>query len=401
SSIISFSPPTTLTTNSTSPNPNPNITYSLTIPNTTTPTHPGPIYIQITAPTTIQWIGLGQGSQMTDSNMFILYTSSSSKITLSPRSGLGHFEPQYTSATQITLLPGTGITTNQANITTMTANFRCDNCLTWQDGTGRMSPLDPNFPFIWAYKIGVPIDSAALDADISIHDYMGQIRVDLTKASLPERFYSGSNSTTGNLNDTTNPFLDYNPLTDSLRVGTDTPDTDTGSMMGSHIPKNMKQVLIAHATLMGLAFGILFPLGAVLMPIPISSLPVRKIFLHAGIQLFALGVTLAGFGAGVYIAHAAGQLSNPHPIIGIVVVGVLVLVQPVLGIVQHREYKKTGNPGGKVGVLHRWVGRGVVVLGMINGGLGFRLAGVGGGFAPKGAVVGYSVVVGVVGVGYL
>ncbi|RAK96037.1 cytochrome and DOMON domain-containing protein [Aspergillus ibericus CBS 121593] len=392
SSIISFSPPT-----------NPSIIYSLTIPNTTTLSTPGPIYLQITAPTTLQWIGLGQGAQMTGANMFLLYTSSASKITLSPRSGLGHFEPQYTSSTQLTLLPGTGITNNgNGNGSTMTANLRCDNCLTWQDGTGRMSPLDPDFPFIWAYKVGVPINSAALDADLSIHDEMGQVRVDLTKAALPDTFYTSSSSlgwnesgssSSSNLSTLTNPFASYNPSTDSISA------LSTPTPTGPHIPKNMKQVLIAHATLMALAFAILFPMGGMIMPLPVS-LPVQKITLHRITQLLTLSITLAGFGAGVYIAHAANQLRNPHPIIGMIVVGVLVLVQPILGILQHRNFKK-GNTGGPFGVCHRWVGRGAMVLGMVNGGLGFRLAGVGGVFAPKGAVVGYAVVVGGVGILYL
>ncbi|PYI00207.1 CBD9-like protein, partial [Aspergillus sclerotiicarbonarius CBS 121057] len=376
SAIISFSPPT-----------HPTIIYSLTIPNTTTLSTPGPIYIQITAPTTLQWIGLGQGSQMTNSNMFLLYTSTSTKITLSPRSGLGHFEPQYTSTPQITLLPGTGITTTTNNESTMTANFRCDNCLTWQNGAGRMSPLDPNFPFIWAYKIGVPINSAALDADLTIHDSMGQVRIDLTKAGMSASLNSSSSSN-GSLSDATNPFADYNPSTDSISALATPPPP---SPPGPKIPGNMKQVLIVHATLMGLAFAILFPLGAVIMPIPLpisSPLSVKKLSLHRPIQSATLCITLAGFAAGVYIAHAAGQLRNPHPIIGIIVVGILVLIQPLLGILQHRAYQKQG---GKFGVAHRWIGRGVIVLGMVNGGLGFRLAGVGGLFAPTGAVVGYVV----------
>ncbi|OOF91473.1 iron reductase domain protein [Aspergillus carbonarius ITEM 5010] len=376
--IISFSPPT---------NPsNTSITYSLTIPNSTTLSTPGPIYIQITAPTTIQWIGLGQGSQMTNSNMFILYTSSSSKIH--PRTG-------------ITTTNSTTFTNDNKTITTMTANLRCDNCLTWQNGAGTMNPLDPNFPFIWAYKVGVPINSAALDADLSIHDYMGQVRVDLTQATLPERFYSSNSTST-----TLNPFLNYNPVTDSTILGTTPPSTSTsnpnpnsnGSIMATHIPKNMTQILIAHATLMALAFAIFFPLGALIMPIPIS---IKKFPLHTTIQLLTLTLTLAGLGTGIYLARTAHQLTNPHPIIGIVVVGILVLVQPVLGMLQHRRFKESGRPGGRIGVVHRWVGRGGILLGMVNGGLGFRLAGVGGRFAPVGAVVGYAVVVGVVGMVYL
>ncbi|GLA22101.1 CBD9-like protein [Aspergillus phoenicis ATCC 13157] len=391
-SIISFSPPT-----------NPDIIYSLTIPNTTTLSTPGPIYIQITAPTSIQWVGLGQGAQMTGANMFLLYTSSSTKITLSPRSGLGHFEPQYTSNTQITMLPGTGISTINSTTaaltnssspssdntrTTMTANFRCDNCLTWQDGTGTMNPKDPNFPFIWAYREGVPINSAAMDADISIHDDMGGIQVDLTRAGMPPQ---PNTSTTED--DQINPFTNYNPATDSVPV--QAPSTPTSPL--PNLTK-MTHILITHATLMSLSFVLFYPLAALLMPLPIS-LPVSKFRLHMPLQIFTMLMTLAGFGCGIYLAYETGQLKTAHPILGIIVVGVLVLFQPAMGWLQHWGFLRTGGRTGW-GVSHRWLGRGVIVVGVVNGGIGLHAAR-GMGMAPLGAVIGYAVVAGVVGVVYV
>ncbi|XRM45673.1 hypothetical protein ABZX51_008750 [Aspergillus tubingensis] len=400
-SIISFSPPT-----------NPDIIYSLTIPNTTTLSTPGPIYIQITAPTSIQWVGLGQGAQMTGANMFLLYTSSSTKITLSPRSGLGHFEPQYTSNTQITMLPGTGISTINSTTaaltnssspssdntrTTMTANFRCDNCLTWQDGTGTMNPKDTNFPFIWAYRAGVPINSASMDADISIHDDMGGIQVDLTRAGMPPQPNdTTSPDSSSSSSNTTNPFANYNPLTDSIPAQSPTNPSTTSSPL-PNLTK-MTHILISHATLMALSFVLFYPLSALLMPLPIS-LPISKFRLHMPLQIFTMLMTLAGFGCGIYLAHETGQLRTAHPILGIIVVGVLVLFQPAMGWLQHFGYVRTG--GRTVwGVCHRWLGRGVIVVGVVNGGIGIHVAR-GMGMAPVGAVVGYAVVAGVVGGIYL
>ena len=58
---------------------------------------------------------------MSGSQMFVLYTDSSgTNVTLSPRLGTGHVEPQYNSAAQVTLLDGTGVSNGK-----MTANFRC------------------------------------------------------------------------------------------------------------------------------------------------------------------------------------------------------------------------------------------------------------------------------------
>lgn len=57
--------------------------------------------------------------------------------------------------------------------------------------------------------------------------------------------------------------------------------------------------VITHGTLMGFAFAFLFPLGAIIM----RTASFRGlVWVHAGIQLFAYILALAGFGLGVYIA---------------------------------------------------------------------------------------------------
>lgn len=58
---------------------------------------------------------------MSGANMFVLYTDASgTNVTLSPRLGTGHVEPEYNSAAQVTILDGTGVSDD-----TMTVNFRC------------------------------------------------------------------------------------------------------------------------------------------------------------------------------------------------------------------------------------------------------------------------------------
>lgn len=58
---------------------------------------------------------------MRNSNIFIIYPDASgSNVTLSPRLGMGEFEPEYNSKAQVSLLEGSGISNGQ-----MTANIRC------------------------------------------------------------------------------------------------------------------------------------------------------------------------------------------------------------------------------------------------------------------------------------
>jgi len=44
-----------------------------------------------------------------------------------------------------------------------------------------------------------------------------------------------------------------------------------------------------------------------------------------------------------------------------------------MGILEHRHFKKRGDKS-IFAYLHRWIGRGAIILGMINSGLGFQLA---------------------------
>jgi hypothetical protein len=91
------------------------------IPASTASSGSGDIFFQITGPTSAQWIGLGQGSRMSGSQIFVLYASSDgTNVTLSPRLGQTEFEPSYNSGAKVSLLAGSGISGSQ-----MTANIKC------------------------------------------------------------------------------------------------------------------------------------------------------------------------------------------------------------------------------------------------------------------------------------
>ena len=69
----------------------------------------------------MQWIGLGEGNQMAGANIFVIYAAADGKnVTLSPRSGQGHKQPEANQQAQVSLLDGSGISNG-----VMTANVRC------------------------------------------------------------------------------------------------------------------------------------------------------------------------------------------------------------------------------------------------------------------------------------
>lgn len=156
--------------------------------------------------------------------------------------------------------------------------------------------------------------------------------------------------------------------------------------------------LIAHGFMMSFAVGVFLPIGAVIIQVAPWNKKVTR--LHAPIQAFALVMLLSGMGVGIYLGVTTHKISYYHPIIGFIVVGGLLLFQPLMGLYSHLHFQKTGTKS-VFAYVHRWWGRVMVILGIINGGLGFRLAGIGLPGTPVGAVVAYSVVAGVILSAYL
>ncbi|KAI0964749.1 hypothetical protein F4678DRAFT_386067 [Xylaria arbuscula] len=138
---------------------------------------------------------------------------------------------------------------------------------------------------------------------------------------------------------------------------------------------------VAHGALAATAFAFLFPLGAIVMRV-ISGR--SALLAHGFVQVLATALYIAGAGLGLYLVSVIripttgeGLLStagrNAHPIIGIILL-VALFLQPFLGIVHHRRFKRLQRRTW-VSHAHLWTGRLGITLGIINGGLGFALAG--------------------------
>lgn len=86
--------------------------------------------------------------------------------------------------------------------------------------------------------------------------------------------------------------------------------------------------------------------------------------------------------------------SNAHTIIG-TVTGVLVITQVFVGFIHHFRFRKTQRKTLWT-AFHIWYGRVIILLGIINGGLGLQLAA-----NTTAGEIAYGVVAGVVGLGYI
>ncbi|KAI2703463.1 hypothetical protein CBS147333_8803 [Penicillium roqueforti] len=335
------------------------ITYSFNVPDNTAESGSGPIYFQMNSTRQVQWFALGQGMQMAGANMFVVYTSGN-KVTVSPRSGVGEIEPLYNKDAQITILNGSGVHDG-----VITANVRCDTCLKWNGGTENVN--SPSSPWIWSVKYGEPLNSVSLSEGITQHDDYGVMNVDLKKAT-------GGSS--------------VNPFAQIARV----PISPSEDPAFAALQRTVKRKKTAHAVLMVLAFVVMFPFFALGLHLFPSKWTVN---IHGTFQLLTLTVVIAGFGVGVSLARQIDLVNSYHTILGMIIVPSLILFQPAMGVLQHRFFRKTGRKG-PFAYTHRWFGRLMMILGIINVGLGFKLA-----KAPRRAVIATSIVAGVIAMVYI
>lgn len=272
--------------------PSPDICYTLSVPATTAATGDGPIFLQLRAPATYGWVGLGQGTQMAGANIFVMYTSADGRnVTLSPRSGTGHVMPRYNAAAQVALLDGSGVRDG-----VMVANVRCDNCASWAGGKMDFAATGDGASWIWAAKSGSPLGSDDRSAGINQHSTGGVFGFDLAKARG---------------GDGVNPFVAAGATSSATGPAATTTAAADGSTGGAgygwEASNNTARMVVAHGVLASLAFVILFPAGAI--GIRVLSFP-GLVWLHAAVQCVAYLVFFAAFGLGIYLATDFGMVSR-------------------------------------------------------------------------------------------
>jgi hypothetical protein len=344
--------------------PETDVCYSLNVPEQSASSSSGDIYFQLSAPTTYSWVALAQGTAMSNANMFVMYSSADGQnVTLSPRNTSGHVMPTYNMAADVSLLEGSGISNGR-----MTANVRCGNCDRW--GKGTMSLQGGNSNWLHAHSQGSPINSDDPSVPISQHDGMGSFQWDLSRAT------GGSGG---------NPFINA-----SSSTVTTTGAQGQNSWERLSTQTQMRYVQ-AHGALASIAFVAILPIGAILVRLASFH---GLLWTHASLQIFGYAVFIAAAGLGLFIAKGGAHLHEPHAIIGMILLGTL-FIMPFLGTIHHKMYQKVQKrTAWSYG--HIFTGRAIIILGMINGGLGLQLAA-----AQRSYLVVYGVFAGLMGVAYI
>lgn len=201
--------------------------------------------------------------KMAGTLMFMAYANSAgNNVTLSPRLGIDHVEPSYTSNITVQVLPGTSFSNGK-----LVVNAMCSNCRQWKGGS--VDPTNTAGKFIYAMENGAWTKSNSLSADIRRHSVYGSFTMDLTKAvgsaAVPVPFTADSAGTTQTSDKTDHDFS-----------------------------------AAAHACIMILCFVGLLPMGVAILRI------LKSPKWHGFNQTFSAALALLGVGLGIY----AGTMYN-------------------------------------------------------------------------------------------
>lgn len=278
-----------------------NLTFALSATNT------GDIYIHLSAPVAYQWVGVGTGSEMDGSVMFILYENSerngervcchiiashadngtNSGVTLSPRLSSGHFEPGFSEKIDCGFENDTahhGSIDQRNGNGYFSANIHCKNITALGKGDGKLDLSNAKQPFIYAWgPTDSPMLSSSNSASMKRHDAYGNFWLDMTKATSSDSaqvmFPTGAS------------------LFNSTNSGTDGQAESDGDKVGP-----------AHAALMLVAFAVIFPLGAILLRF------LDSVKAHYIAQSIGVLAAIVGVGVGIYLSkmynHASHLISS-------------------------------------------------------------------------------------------
>ncbi|KAI9846815.1 MAG: hypothetical protein M1838_001138 [Thelocarpon superellum] len=305
-------------------NPGANFTFSLNVP-----IDSDDLFFHMAGPQANSWMAVGIGSQMEGALMFIAYVNGNqSNVTVSPRIATGENEPSYTSNYSVEVLIGSNVTNG-----TYEVNARCVNCKLWNGTTFDLNSTTQ--PWIFALGPDVDLNSDSLTANLRRHANYGQFTMDMVQA-------------------TGEAFV---PSTQTALSG--------AALVGS-VHDDVDFALIFHALIMCGAFVLLFPIGVLWLRL------FGKINLHYINNVITVLLVLVGLGLGVKVSGEYNQSKNftgAHQIIGILVV-LACIVQVILGFAHHSMFMRLQRPT-PMGLVHRILGPGLIVVALVNGVIAF------------------------------
>ena len=154
--------------------------------------------------------------------------------------------------------------------------------------------------WIWAVKSGSAVKSDSASTHLSRHDGQGSFKLDLTQARGGDSvnpFVAAGSTTTGASG--SSPSSTAGSSSDSSSGSSSSSSSSSSSgetvdyaQIAKQFAKRNKAV-IAHGVIMGLAFALLFPSGAIMIRLLSFT---GLVWVHAGVQMIAYALAIAGMG---------------------------------------------------------------------------------------------------------
>ncbi|KAI5822612.1 hypothetical protein K523DRAFT_256669 [Schizophyllum commune Tattone D] len=269
------------------------------------------------------WMAVGWGDRMPQTHMAVLWPNTDGTVTLSQRFARGHMEPRLENRPpRIASIPEI----KASWIGTTTLSFIVPR---EQDAENTTTPLTPG---IIAFS---PFPPASADPSVHILAHTGTGHVHLV-------------------------------FSDEGEAVEDTDDvSDESTPAQSHVADraSTSRLLALHGALMTLAFGILFPMGALVARLTRTStrswiVAHKALQMYAGAPAVVLGLTAAIGGVG---GRGARHIHDSHQVVGVLLV-TLYVVQVGLGVYIHGRPKVVAHPVRNI--AHVALGLGVVGLGL-------------------------------------
>ncbi|ORX97388.1 hypothetical protein BCR34DRAFT_166591 [Clohesyomyces aquaticus] len=323
----------------------------------------GTLYFHLEAPAKNSWVSIGTGDEMDGSLMWVVHRSQDGKgVTLSPRTVGGHVEPSYNSKTGCTLNTRPGLTNgivshNNKDIYSVNGVCKGIDGKSFKKqkreseggggGDGKISFSSTSQSFI--FGLGPDdrdLKSNDMNAGIRRHALYGNFAMDLSKASVQD-----DDDVLQTALAQVGGWENHNAQTQ----GNPKKDRDWSGPL--------------HVVMMCGTFVILFPVGVVFLRL------LEKVRWHAITQGVGMVIAVLGVGVGIYLGREynhSKNVSSAHQILGLFIV-LFTLAQFTLGFLHHRLYKKYQRPT-LMGKIHLYAGPFILIVGAVNGFLGFNFS---------------------------
>ncbi|KAK3353234.1 hypothetical protein B0T25DRAFT_206131 [Lasiosphaeria hispida] len=296
----------------------------------------------ISSPDWYQYTAIGFGSSMANSLILVMYSAADTRrITVSPRFTTGNTEPVFSPSVKLTIHGTSAIRSFD-----MIVNATCHGCRSW--ATGSIDAKSTTQPMIFANGPGIPLNSDDPAAGIRRHIGYGRFNMDMVRATGAGGIGTPSNATVG------------------------------AALVGDGIYHVNNKAATAHGVVFVIAALIIAPFDS-LVAGALSRWPTLHAFSATFYLLFVIGALVPGII--VSREHVATQnFGTPHQVLGLLTVaamGVMFFWGIVLAVIRKGAKNRGQDPPEKSRVLslvHRWVGRLVWLLFIINGGIGLKLA---------------------------